>query len=259
LVEGNGLRATARITGVARMTVEKLFRDLGTACAEFHNRTVRNLTSRRIQCDEIWAFCYAKRKTVEKRPSILERNADAGDAWTWTAIDADSKLMVSWLVGSRSSHSAYAIMCDVRDRMTQRIQLTTDQLSIYLRAVDRAFGIDVDFAMLHKIYAGGQDGRYSPAVCIGCEKRIVTGDPDPDHISTSYVERTNLGMRTNIRRFTRLTNAHSKKLEMHRHSVAIHFTYYNFCRIHETLRVTPAMAAGISDRTWDVADLLKLL
>ena len=181
LVEGNGFRATARITGVARMTVEKLFRDLGTACAEFHNRTVRNLTSQRIQCDEIWAFCYAKRKTVEKNPGILDRNADAGDVWTWTALDPDSKLMVSWLVGARDSQSAYAIMCDVRDRMAQRIQLTTDQLSIYLKAVDRVFGIDVDYAMLQKIYAGGQDGRYSPAECIGCKKVEVTGTPDPDH------------------------------------------------------------------------------
>ena len=260
LVEGNGLRATARITGVARMTVEKLFRDLGTACAEFHDRTVRNLSSQRVQVDEIWAFCYAKSKTVKKRPSILERNPEAGDIWTFTAIDADSKLCVSWLVGNRTAANAYAVMSDIRDRVSGRIQLTTDQLAIYMKAVDHAFiGTDVDYGMLHKIYAGGGDGRYSPAECIGCERKPVIGDPDPQHISTSYVERVNLGMRTNIRRFTRLTNAHTKKAEMHRHSVAIHFTYYNFCRIHETLRITPAMAAGVTDKAWDVKDLVHLL
>ena len=260
LVEGNGLRATARITGVARMTVEKLFRELGTACAAFHDRTVRNLASQRIQCDEIWAFCYAKRRTVEKRPSILGRNPDAGDVWTWTALDADSKLMVSWLVGARTAHNAYTILADVKNRIDNRIQLTTDQLTVYMRSADRVFGVDVDYAMLHKIYANsGDGGRYSPPVCIGTRNVIVSGDPDPKHISTSYVERTNLGMRMAIRRFTRLTNAHSKKIEMHRHSVAIHFTYYNFCRIHETLRVTPAMAASIAERAWEVEDLISLL
>lgn len=260
LVEGNGLRATARITGVARMTVEKLFRELGTACVEFHDRTVRNLSTRRVQVDEIWAFCYAKSKTVKKRPSILKRHADAGDVWTFTAIDADSKLCIAWLVGNRTAANAYAVMSDIQDRVTDRIQLTTDQLAIYYRAVDHAFiGAEVDYGMLHKIYAGGGDGRYSPAECIGCVRKPVIGDPDPEHISTSYVERTNLGMRMAIRRFTRLTNAHSKKVEMHRHSVAIHFTYYNFVRIHETLRVTPAMAAGITDHVWEVDDLIKFL
>jgi hypothetical protein len=163
LVEGNGLRATARITGIARMTVEKLFRDLGTACADFHNRTVRNLTSQRIQCDEIWAFCYAKRRTVEKNPSILDRNPDAGDVWTWTALDADSKLMVSWLIGARTAKNAYTILADVKSRITSRIQLTTDQLTVYMRSANRVFGVDVDYAMLHKIYANsGDGGRYSP-------------------------------------------------------------------------------------------------
>jgi IS1 family transposase len=260
LVEGNGLRATSRITGVARMTVEKLFRELGTACAEFHDRTVRNLSTRRVQVDEIWAFCYAKKKTTMKDPSILDRNPDAGDIWTFTAIDAESKLCVSWLVGNRTAANAYAIISDIRDRVSGKIQLTTDQLAIYMKAVDHAFiGTDVDYGMLHKIYAGGGDGRYSPAECIGAERKPVIGDPDPKHISTSYVERSNLTMRMNIRRFTRLTNAHSKKAEMHRHSVAIHFTFYNFCRIHETLRVTPAMAAGVETRVWDAVDLIKLL
>lgn len=260
LIEGNGLRATARITGVARMTVEKLFRDLGTACAALHDATVRNLSSQRVQVDEIWAFCYAKKKTVQKDLSILERNPDAGDVWTFTAIDADTKLCVSWLVGNRTAANAYAVMRDIRERVSGGIQLSTDQLAIYLRAVDQAFiGADVDYGMLHKIYKGGADGRYSPAECIGCERKPIIGSPDPKHISTSYVERSNLTMRMSIRRFTRLTNAHSKKLDMHRYSVAIHFTFYNFCRIHETLRQTPAMAAGVTDKVWEIEDIISLL
>jgi IS1 family transposase len=259
LAEGVSLRGTARITGVARMTIEKLLRDLGMACAEFHDRTVRGLSSRRVQCDEIWSFCYAKKKTVMKDPSILERNAEAGDVWTWTAIDADSKLCVSWLVGDRTAQNAFTVMRDVRSRMTDRIQLTTDQLSIYLKAVDRAFEGDVDYAMLQKLYAGGGDGRYSPAECIGCKKVAVTGDPDPTHISTSFVERSNLTMRMHLRRFTRLTNAHSKKVEMHAHAVAVHFMVYNFVKIHSTLRVTPAMEAGVTDRVWEWEDVIRLL
>jgi IS1 family transposase len=260
LVEGMGIRATARLAGVTKGAVSKLLADIGTVCAEYHNMTVRNLSSQRIQCDEIWSFCYAKRRTVEKNPSILNRNADAGDVWTWTALDADSKLMVSWLVGGRTAHNAYAILADVKARIDNRIQLTTDQLTVYMRSADHVFGVDVDYAMVHKIYANsGDSGRYSPPVCIGCEKRIVSGDPDPKHISTSYVERTNLGMRMAIRRFTRLTNAHSKKAEMHRHAVALHFFHYNFIRIHETLRVSPAMAAGVTDKLWNVADLVTLL
>ncbi len=259
LVEGMGLRATARVTGVARMTVEKLLRDIGAACTAYHVENVRNLQSQRVQCDEIWSFCYAKKKTVQKDQTILERNPDAGDVWTWTAIDADSKLCVSWLVGRRDASSAFSLMLDIRSRMTNRIQLTTDQLSIYLKAVDRAFGVDVDYGMIQKIYAGGQDGRYSPAECIGCTKVEVTGSPDPDHISTSFVERSNLTMRMQMRRFTRLTNAFSKKVAMHEAAVALHFFHYNFVQIHGSLRVTPAMAAGVETRLWDVKDIVQLL
>jgi IS1 family transposase len=259
LAEGVSLRGTARLTGVARMTVEKLLRDIGKACAEFHDRAVQNLNSERVQVDEIWSFCYAKKKSIKKAPTILERYADAGDVWTWTAIDADSKLVVSWLVANRDSHAAYAILSDVAARMSNRIQLTTDQLSIYLRSVDRTFGVNVDYAMLHKIYAGGGDGRHSPAECIGTKKIVVTGDPDPKHISTSYVERQNLTMRMQMRRFTRLTNAFSKKVEMHAAAVALHFVWYNFVQIHGSLRVTPAMAAGVSDRVWEAEDVIALL
>jgi len=259
LAEGTSLRATSRITGVARMTVEKLMRDLGAACANYHDANVVSLSSQRIQADEIWSFCYAKKKTVQKDPSILEQHPDAGDVWTWTAIDADSKLCVSWHVGNRDAVTATAFMRDIESRMVNRVQLTTDQLSIYLRAVDTAFHGEVDYAMLQKLYAGGQDGRYSPAECIGCKKVEVTGSPDPKHISTSYVERQNLTMRMHMRRFTRLTNAFSKKVEMHAHAVAIHFMWYNFAKIHQTLRITPAMAAGVTDRVWDAEDIVGLL
>lgn len=259
LVEGNSIRATVRLTGVAKNTVQKLLLELGLACAEFQDKTLVNLNSKRVQCDEIWAFCYAKKKTVQKEQSILERNPDAGDVWTWTAIDADSKLCVSFAVGKRDSETAYGIMKDVASRMSERIQLTTDQLSIYLKAVDRAFGVDVDYAMLQKIYAGGQDGRYSPAECIGCKKVPVTGDPDPKHISTSYVERSNLSMRMGMRRFTRLTNGFSRKIENHMAAVSLYFMYYNFGRVHQTLRVTPAMQAGVADHVWSVEEIVALV
>lgn len=260
LAEGMSLRATSRVTGVARMTVEKLLRDVAVACHEYHDAHVRNLSSKRIQADEIWSFCYAKVRTVRKDPSILERNADAGDVWTWTAIDADSKLMVSYLVGARTAENAYGLLADVKSRISNRIQLTTDQLTVYMRSADRAFGIDVDYAMLHKIYTtNAEGGRYSPPECIGCRKVVMTGDPDPKHISTSYVERSNLTMRMQIRRFTRLTNAFSKKLEMHFAAVALHFFYYNFVQIHGSLRTTPAMAAGITTKLWDTSDIVNLL
>jgi IS1 family transposase len=258
LVEGNSLRATARITGFARMTIEKLLRDLGKACTSYQDEHLRSLSCRRIQCDEIWSFCYAKKKNLT--PKIEREHPDAGDVWTWTAIDADSKLCVSWAVGSRDAATATAFMRDIHSRLDYRVQLTTDQLSIYLRAVDTAFEGEVDYAMLQKLYAGGQDGRYSPAECIGCKKVEVTGSPDPDHISTSYVERQNLTMRMHMRRFTRLTNAFSKKVEMHAAAVALHFMYYNFGKIHQTLRVTPAMEAGVSNHVWsneEIADLLR--
>ena len=257
LVEGNSLRATARMTGVARMTVEKLLRDLGTACQAFHDKTVRNLKTERVQCDEIWSFCYAKKRNVT--PKIAAEHPDAGDVWTWTAIDADSKLVISWLVGDRNAPTAYAFMEDIASRVTRRIQMTTDGYTVYLPAVDAAFGDAIDYATLTKIYGGGQDGRYSPPKFIGAQRATVTGRPDAGHVSTSYVERNNLTMRMHMRRFTRLTNAFSKKIENHAHSVALHFVYYNFCKIHQTLRVTPAMEAGVTDHAWSIDEIIALL
>ena len=262
LVEGNSLRATARITGVARMTVEKLLRDLGAACQDFHHANVRNLKTRRVQADEIWAFCYAKAKNVT--PEMKEKNPDAGDVWTWTAIDADSKLVISWQVGDRSAVEAYGLMHDVRSRVDNRVQLTTDGLSFYFRAVESAFGADVDYATLTKIYGGGHTGRdsggrYSPARFQGSVRATVKGYPDAGHVSTSFVERNNLTMRMHMRRFTRLTNGFSKKVSMHAASVALHFTYYNFCKVHTTLRVTPAMEAGLSNHVWDITELVSIL
>jgi IS1 family transposase len=260
LVEGNSLRATARMTGVARMTVEKLLRDLGAACSVYQHETLRNLSCRRIQCDEIWSFCYAKKKNVT--PKIAESHPDAGDVWTWTAIDADTKLAVSWYIGGRDAGAAYEFMQDVADRVKQRIQLTTDAHRPYLQAVEGAFGADIDYAVLQKIYGQDQresEARYSPATCIGCEVKTISGEPNPKHISTSYVERQNLTMRMQMRRFTRLTNAFSKKIEMHEHAVALHFMQYNFVRVHQTLKVTPAMAAGVTSKLWEIADVVALL
>lgn len=259
LCEGNSMRSVSRLADVSINTVSKLLVDAGKLCAAFHEEMVRNVAAERVQCDEIWSFCYAKKKTVQKDQTILDRNADAGDVWTWTAIDADSKLVISYLVGARDAASAYAVLSDVKARVTRRIQLTTDQLSVYLKSADRAFGIDVDYAMLHKIYSGGGDGRYSPAECVGTKKVVVTGDPDPRHISTSYVERSNLTMRMHMRRFTRLTNGFSKKFENHAHMVAIYTVWYNWIRPHKTLRVTPAMAAGLTDRVWDFAEIVNLM
>jgi IS1 family transposase len=256
LVEGNSLRATSRITGVARMTVEKLLRDLGAACTSYHNTHVIALKSQRIQCDEIWSFIGAKAKNVSP-----ERKLQGwGDVWTWTAIDADSKLMVSWLVGERNQGTANAFMQDVAARLSNRVQLTTDGFVTYLTAVDNAFGVDVDFGVIQKTYAApGGTGRYSPPKMMSAKRAVVTGDPRSRHISTSYVERQNLTMRMHMRRFTRLTNGFSKKIEMHEHSVALHFTYYNFCKIHQTLRVTPAMEAGLSDHVWSLDELVGLM
>jgi IS1 family transposase len=257
LVEGNSLRATSRMTGVARMTVEKLLRDLGAACQRFHDATVRNVTTKRVQCDEIWAFCYAKRRNVT--PEMKEKHPDAGDVWTWTAIDADSKLVISWLVGNRTVSDAYTFMQDVSGRLANRVQLTTDGFQAYLEAVEYAFGDGIDFATLTKIYGSNSDGRYSPPKFKSALRATVKGHPDAGHVSTSYVERQNLTMRMHMRRFTRLTNGFSKKVEMHAYSVALHFAYYNFCKIHQTLRVTPAMEAGLSDHVWSTEELVSLL
>lgn len=257
LVEGNSLRSTARMTGVARMTIEKLLRDLGAACAAYHDANVRGLKSRRIQCDEIWSFCYAKARNVT--PEIRRVHPDAGDIWTWTAIDADSKLIVSFMVGPRNLDSAYTFMEDVASRLANRVQLTTDAYRAYLNAVDNAFIGEVDYAQLQKIYSGEPTARYSPPKIVGIKAATINGDPNPRHISTSYVERQNLTMRMHMRRFTRLTNGFSKKVEMHAHMVALHFMYYNFCKIHQTLRVTPAMEAGLSKSPWSLVELVQLL
>lgn len=257
LCEGMSIRSTVRITGVAKNTVVKLLCDLGCACADFHHRNVRKLTVRRLQCDEIWSFVGAKKKNVTP-----EQELDGwGDAWTWTAIDADTKLCVSYFVGDRGKHSAFAFMEDCASRINGRLQITTDAHKPYLAAVEKAFGGDADYAQLHKIYGATEanEARYSPATCIGCEMKTVSGVPDPAHVSTSYVERQNLNMRMSMRRFTRLTNAFSKKVENHGHAVALYFAYYNFCRVHQTLRITPAMEAGLSDHIWSVEELVALL
>jgi IS1 family transposase len=260
LVEGNSLRSTCRMTGVAMNTVLKLLAELGTACAEFHNVRVRNLQVKRIQCDEIWQFCYSKMKNV---PTEKIGQFGYGDVWTWTAIDADTKLIPTWFVGSRDVNSAHWFMRDLESRILSRVQLTTDGHRAYLTAVDEAFDGQIDYAMLVKIYGAGEnrDGavRYSPAKFIASQTEVIRGNPDAGHISTSYVERQNLSMRMGMRRFTRLTNAFSKKVENHAHAVALYFVHYNFARIHGSLRVTPAMAAGIADHVWSLEEIVGLL
>src|SRR5947209_16872095 len=258
LVEGTSINATCRITGVAKHTVLKLLKNLGCACAAYHNTQIRNLSVRHVQCDEIWAFIYAKQKNV----SLEQMQQGAGDVWTWTAICADTKLIISFTLGDRGAGTATAFMQDVAARIANRVQLTTDGRHVYMDAVEDAFGADIDYAMLQKIYGAPSDAemrRYSPATCIGCKTAVVTGNPDPNHISTSFVERQNLSMRMSMRRFTRLTNGFSKKLENHGHMVALYFMHYNFCRIHKTLRVTPAMEAGLTDHVWSVEELIGLL
>ena len=239
------MRAVTRLTGVSINTVSKLLMDAGEACAAYHDENVRGVGSARIQADEIWSFVYAKEKNVGK---AKDAPAGAGDAWTWTALDADSKLIVSWVVGDRNATTALYLMDDVQQRITQRVQLTTDGHRAYLDAVEAAFGPEIDYAMLVKIYGSGGDDpqrRYSPGECLGARKVIVQGNPDPDKISTSYVERQNLSMRMGMRRFTRLTNAFSKRIDKHAAMLALYFLHYNFCRVHKTLRCTPAMEAGL--------------
>lgn len=258
LVDGNSIRATCRITGASKNTVTKLLCDLGAACRAHHDANVRGVKSKRVQADEIWSFVYAKDKNLD--PSD-KATGEKGSMWTWTAIDADSKLVVSYLIGQRDSGYAWDFMQDVKSRLTNRVQLTTDGLKVYLNAVADAFGEDIDYAILQKHY-GAVDagaGRYSPAACTGVTMEPVTGFPDKDHVNTSYVERQNLTMRMAMRRFTRLTNGFSKKLANLEHAVSLHFTFYNFCRVHQTLRVTPAMEAGLADHVWDVEDLLALM
>ncbi len=259
LVEGSSMRSVSRVCDVSINTVSKMLIDAGTVCAAFHDAKVRNVKSKRVQVDEVWSFTAAKQKTVA---AGMKRPVDgAGDTWTWTALDADSKLIVQWFVGGRDGYSAKLFIDDLASRLANRVQLTSDGHRAYLDAVEDAFGADIDNAQLVKLYGESPDAekRYSPAECIGTRKTRIEGNPDPDHISTSYVERQNLTMRMHMRRFTRRTNAFSKKFENHYHALALYFMFYNWVRIHKTLRVTPAMAAGLTDKLMSMEDVAALI
>ena len=261
LVEGNSLRATSRLADVSINTVTKLLLDVAAACEQYQDKTLRNIKSQRIQCDEIWSFVYAKAKNVPKEHA---GEWGYGDVWTWVAIDADTKLVPSWAVGRRDGFTASAFIRDLADRLSTRVQLTTDGHKVYLEAIEGAFGSEIDYAMLIKMYEGDSgkrapaESRYSPATCTGAQQQKITGNPDPAHISTSYVERQNLTMRMSMRRFTRLTNGFSKKVENHKAMIALHYMHYNFARIHKTLRVTPAMEAGVADHVWSLEEIAGL-
>lgn len=259
LVEGSSIRSTSRITGASKNTIVKLLVDVGTACAAYQDKVIRNLQCKRVQCDEIWSFCYCKEKNV---PIEHKGELGQGDVYTWTAIDADTKLIISFLVGRRDSQYARIFIDDLASRINNRIQLTTDGHKAYLEAVEGAFASKIDYAMLIKIYGNSlelkNEHRYSPADCTGFKTSVISGNPDSNHISTSYIERQNLTMRMSMRRFTRLTNAFSKKIENHECAIALHFMHYNFVRIHKSLRVTPAMEAGISDHVWTLEDIANL-
>jgi IS1 family transposase len=259
LVEGMSIRAVTRVADVSKNTVAKLLVEVGNACQKFHNDTVVNVKSDRIQADEIWSFVGSK----EKNTSLEKKEDGCGDVWTWVGIDADSKLAVSWLVGDRDADAANAFMHDIADRLHNRVQLTTDGFKPYLKAVENAFDNDIDYAMLVKMYGGSegtneQERKYSPAVCTGCKKTRISGDPRSAFVSTSYIERQNLTMRMHMRRFTRLTNAFSKKVENHCHAIALHFVYYNFAKIHTSLSVTPAMQAGLTKKPMKIEDIVML-
>lgn len=258
LVEGMSLRAASRIADCSINTVTKLLVEVGTACAEFHDKAVRNLPCKRVQCDEIWSFVGAKQKNA---PEDRKAAGDMGDVWTWTALCADTKMIASYAVGRRDALAASHFVSDLRDRLANRIQLTTDGNRLYVDAVEKAFGADIDYAMLVKIYGEAPEGqrRYSPPEVIETKIQVVQGNPDKGQVSTSLVERQNLTMRMSMRRFTRLTNAFSKKLDNHEHAIALHFMYYNFGRIHKSLRVTPAMQAGIADHVWSLEQIAALV
>lgn len=261
LVEGNSIRATSRIADVSKNTVTKLLEDAGKVCAAYHDANVRGVEASHVQADEIWAFCYAKERNVAGAKAAP---SDAGDIWTWTAMDRDSKLMISYTVGDRSAATAREFMFDLAGRLATRIQLTTDGHGGYLKAVTDAFSGDVDYAMLIKQYGDltgqkGHERKYSPAECTGAKKEAIFGKPDMDQVGTSHIERQNLTMRMGMRRFTRLTNAFSKKAENHAYAVSLHFMYYNFCRTHKTLRMTPAMAAGLVSSPWEVSNIVALV
>lgn len=257
LVEGNSLRATARICDVAFNTVLKFIPQVGMVCADYQDKAFHDLKCKRVQCDEIWSFCYAKQKNVPKDKRGL---FGYGDVWTWVAMDAETKLVPSFMVGRRDAESAKMFIDDLASRLANRVQITTDGNKVYFEAVEGAFGCEVDYAMLVKMYESTQEEtRYSPATCTGCKGTPITGNPDREYISTSFIERQNLTMRMGMRRFTRLTNAFSKKIENHAFHLALHYMYYNFVRIHKTLRVTPAMKAGVTDHLWSVEEIAGLL
>ncbi|HEX8456350.1 MAG TPA: DDE-type integrase/transposase/recombinase [Pyrinomonadaceae bacterium] len=257
LVEGNSIRATVRMMGVAKNTIVKLLEDLGTACVAYQDEAFSNLPCKRIQCGEIWSFCYAKQKNVSPEHQGV---FGYGDVWTWVAIDEETKLVPCWHVGRRDALAAYEFITDLVSRLATRVQLTTDGHRLYLEAVEAGCGSEIDYAMLVKIYGKPQEEvRYTPAECVGCKVVEVSGTADKKHVSTSYVERQNLTMRMSMRRFTRLTNALSKKLDNHRHAIALHYMYYNFCRIDKSLRCTPAMAAGVYKRLREISDIVTLL
>jgi IS1 family transposase len=262
LAEGMSMRAIARVTGIARNTVDKLLGDVGAACLSYQDEHLRNLPCKRVQCDEIWSFVYAKEKNV---PKDLQGVPGIGDIWTWTAIDADTKLVPCWHVGNRRISDAKLLIGDLAGRLANRVQLSTDGHKPYLNAIEQHFGGEIDYGVIVKLYGSVNDKgelKVAPgspgAECVGIRKSVVTGDPDECEISTSYVERQNLTMRMSMRRFTRLTNAHSKKVENHMHAISLHFMFYNFARIHSTLRITPAMAAGVSDHVWSVEEIAAL-
>jgi len=258
LSEGSSMQSTARVCDVSFNAIAKLLEDAGRACEAFHDKTVRGVKAKRVQCDEAWCFVHCKQRNVATAKAAPE---GAGDIWTWMGLDADSKLIISYAVGGRDADYANAFMQDVASRLANRVQMTTDGHKAYLEAVEGAFGADIDYAMLVKTYGEGpaSPGRYSPGICVGAEKRRVEGKPNPDHISTSYAQRQNLNFRMGMRRFTRLTNAFSKKAENHYHMVCLYTVFHNFVRIHKTLRCTPAMAAGLSQTLWSMDDIVKLI
>ncbi len=260
LVEGNSLRSTVRMTGIHRTTIQRLLVELGAACSVYQDKALPNLTCKCIQCDEIWSFvgCKQKNATPEKQEE------GCGDVWTWIALCPDTKLVPCWFVGSRDASSAYHFIHDLQVRLASRVQLTTDGHKAYLSAIESAFGSEVDYGQLQKIYGAaqgvsGNEVRYSPAQCMGARKAVITGKPDIKHVSTSQIERQNLSMRMGMRRFTRLTNAFSNKLENHEAAIALHFMHYNFARIHQSLRITPAMVAGVCDHVWTLTEIVDLL
>jgi len=259
LIEGCSIRATVRMTGVCKKTVMRLLGEVGAACEDYQDRILRNLSCRRIQLDELWGFNYCKQKNLTEE--IAAKIPAAGDVWLWVAIDADTKLVPCWRLGDRNAGTAFNFVHDLAERLANRVQLTTDGHRVYLMAVESAFGADIDFAMLVKLYGADREEsetRYSPAECIGCQSAVIAGRPDPKHISTSFVERQNWSVRTAMRRYTRLSNGFSRKIENHEAAIALNYFAYNFIKIHRTLRVSPAMAAGVTDRLWEVSDLVDL-